>query len=334
MCGRKAIADSELWIRIHNMAYSMAFTEMATIPETVQAQYRLMATTLAERPGMSYNKTPPRLGVWLDYFVAERQDLKRATIQVYQQTGKRLVDHFGAERRIDRIDKVDAAAWHNTLPENLATRAKHARSAKSMFAYAVSLDLIPDNPFKNLRSNAPRKMAEWHYVSERDLHKILAACKTPGWRNFIALMRLGGLRRGEALRLEWGDINADVRTMLVKPEGYEGTKQRLRTVPVVPDLYDILQANHAGERVCDGVGPNNIDRDMRVILKHAGVEPWEKLCHTLRKNLESDWLAKFPPLDVASWLGHSLKVAYDHYHQTTAEVMARATMNCGKDCGK
>lgn len=50
-----------------------------------------------------------------------------------------------------------------------------------------------------------------------------------------------------------------------------------------------------------------------------------KPMHTLRKSLESDWLAKYPIADVAAWLGNSPTVAMKHYHQTVGETMRSVT---------
>src|SRR5690606_34491614 len=48
--------------------------------------------------------------------------------------------------------------------------------------------------------------------------------------------------------------------------------------------------------------------------KRAGIAPYAKWCHTLRKNRESDWMAAgFPFHVVVEWMGHSDEVARQHY---------------------
>jgi hypothetical protein len=73
-----------------------------------------------------------------------------------------------------------------------------------------------------------------------------------------------------------------------------------------------------------GVYGQNYVRDAHVIMRRAGFE-WQKPMHTLRKSLESDWLAKYPIADVAAWLGNSPAVAMKHYHQTVGETMRSVT---------
>lgn len=283
------------------------------------------AIQLAERPGLQYGRTP-KLGAWVEYFYSLRgPEMKPATITVYRQTTDRLLDHFGPDILLDRIDPVDAAGWHATLPKNPATRAKHSRNAKSLFAWAIKMGMLSHNPFRNCRSNPPVKPTEWHYVSIEDTERILKACPSQPWRAFVALMRFAGLRRGEALRLEWRHIDLDKRIITVMPEGYEGTKQRLRVVPIRGELYPVLEHRRENETPAHGVGPNNIDRDFKVILKHAGLKPWTKLFHTLRQNAGRDWWDHHPAPDVARWMGHSLEVAMRHYGSESTLQMKKAT---------
>jgi hypothetical protein len=70
---------------------------------------------------------------------------------------------------------------------------------------------------------------------------------------------------------------------------------------------------------------NNVERDADAIIQRAGLAPWGKPLHTLRKSLESDWLGTHPVLDVTKWLGNSPDVARKHYHQSLPETVRRVT---------
>ncbi len=70
----------------------------------------------------------------------------------------------------------------------------------------------------------------------------------------------------------------------------------------------------------------NLWRDFRVICKRAGIEPYAKWCHTLRKNRESDWMAVgFPFHVVVDWMGHSDEVARQHYLRVNDADLDAAT---------
>jgi len=51
---------------------------------------------------------------------------------------------------------------------------------------------------------------------------------------------------------------------------------------------------------------------VRIITK-AGHESWPRLFQNLRASCETDWVERYPAHAVAKWLGHSPKVAAEHY---------------------
>ncbi len=61
------------------------------------------------------------------------------------------------------------------------------------------------------------------------------------------------------------------------------------------------------------------------------MEPYAKVCPTLRKDCETDWLQTFDVFTVCQWLGHSPAVAQRHYHGAKDEDFQRAS---GKVSGK
>lgn len=60
-------------------------------------------------------------------------------------------------------------------------------------------------------------------------------------------------------------------------------------------------------------------------LTLAGLPRFAKPFHSLRKALESEWLAKHPTMTVCKWLGHHPVVAARHYHQSTDAELAAVT---------
>lgn len=57
----------------------------------------------------------------------------------------------------------------------------------------------------------------------------------------------------------------------------------------------------------------NLRTHLERIIKKAGHEPWPRLLQNLRARCETDWVEKYPSHMVAKWLGHSPKVAAQHY---------------------
>ncbi len=57
----------------------------------------------------------------------------------------------------------------------------------------------------------------------------------------------------------------------------------------------------------------NLRTQMERIITKAGHAPWPRLFQNLRASRETDWVEKYPSHVVAKWLGHSPKVAAQHY---------------------
>lgn len=301
---------------------------------------RIIAKTHAN-PGATANQQRVRLKGWIDEYL-DGANMADSTVAVYEATRVYLVEFFGAEgiiRQIDRNDAARFAAWLRTqtytrgkrtgIPLTEQTVRKHIRNAKSLFHAAHDRDLIPINPFDREASSVLEVDQDWRYVSLEEFERMIDATPSHDRRALLALLRLAGLRRGEALRLRWSDLDWNTRRLTVtNTEGVRTTKKRARVVPMTPRLHEILLAAfEAAEDGADLVAPvndGNLIRTVEGIIRRAGLTPWPKPLHTLRKNCETDWLAEYPIMDVCKWLGHAPGVAFKHYHQTREETMQKA----------
>ena len=62
----------------------------------------------------------------------------------------------------------------------------------------------------------------------------------------------------------------------------------------------------------------NIDRkSAEAINRHAGVELWPRVWHSLQASCESDLAQSFPLAVVTKWLGNTPSVALKHYIDPT-----------------
>jgi integrase len=146
----------------------------------------------------------------------------------------------------------------------------HVRNAKTAFNHAVREDLIMFNPFDRLKGNAPEPDKDWKYVTLEELGRLLDACPGMGWRMLIALCRLAGLRRGEALDLTWSNVGWQKHRLTIIAEK---TGQR-RVTPVEPKLYELLldafdQAENGVEQVC-AISKHCLWRISRLFVSEPG----------------------------------------------------------------
>lgn len=268
-------------------------------------------------------RTPGHAPILADYCAEYLSDKEYApgTIELYTLTIKTLVEHFGPGRQIDAITKADARKWRakiNTDTRSEATVCRFTREAKAIFQQAEDDELIARNPFKKLKTTPPLPDKDWQYVNLELLDRVMDAA-TPSWRLLLALCRLAGLRRGEALRLKWSEIDIQNRILTVKnPQTYQTTKKRTRRVPICPKLHDILfdayMRSEGSIKVIPRIGyPSCMHRGFQALCRRAGVVPWDKWCHTLRKNCETDWQRKLDVAAFTEFFGHSPQVALNHY---------------------
>lgn len=312
--------------------------------EMSKRQAQKVCGDLAESFGIERNRRDvgqsPMLGPWLTTYTKLRTDLCEASLVWHRLVVARLKEHFGDDTRMDKITRAGAdefVAWVSGLKsertgETIAafTAHKYVTVAKEIMGWALRHDAIPINPFDRVRMTAPKLAKAWPYITPDQTQAMIEAAPDHSWQCLIALARFAGLRRGEALRLTWDKIDWDKRIITVQPEGDEiTTKQNQRHPPISPVLYAVLRdafeaAPERAVRVCN-LSNRNIERTMERIIKRAGLEPYAKPLHTLRKCIETDWLATLPVLDVVGWLGNSPDVAAKHYNRTTPETIARVT---------
>lgn len=286
----------------------------------------------------------PKLSEYLARWIDSRTDLAETTLRLHRLSVARLKEFFPRDPRIDTITPADAAdfkTWCSRHTFQTEDRGKYTLSeasvkrhivlAKQVFDQAEAEEVIPRNPFARVKTAQVRSDKQWAYVGADELGRIMEACPTPGHRCLFALARWAGLRLGEAMRLQWADVDLEARTLTVRnPLGKRTTKKRTRVVPIQPRLLEVLREDQrARPRVvggpCDDVTKGNIYRRVEWILERAKVAVYKDPFHTLRRNLLTDWIAEFPPMDVASWLGHDIKVAMEFYHKSKPETMARVT---------
>lgn len=304
---------------------------------------RELAAQHIVKPGSKDAARAPSLGAWLERHDTLTSELAETTRALYTTTGQYLREFFGEGCRLDRINRASAADFRlwlgklktpqrpdadgNPTPISEATVRTHLARAKQIMERAMREDVLTVNPFDREVTKCPPMEHDWRYVTAEELAKLLEAAPSPAWRRLLALCRLAGLRRSEALALTSDCLDGSKRVLTVKPRrGKRTTKERTRTVPICPELWAELKGLDpaAAEPVCP-ISRNNVERALEAIIRRAGLEPWGKPLHTLRKNLVTDWVTKHPVMDVASWLGHDVKVAAEHYHQTRPETIAAVT---------
>ncbi len=275
------------------------------------------------------------VGHLLDQFV-ESATVKPSTMAAYRQTTESLRAFLGEATALTDIDTMDADRWRKSLTETdrlaPATQVKRCIVAKAIFKRAVRWGWLDESPFEHLRGGSQRNPKRASYVSTKTIESVLDACPDARWRAIVGLARYAGLRcPSELTELKWADVAWDQHRLTVRsPKTAQIDGHAVRVVPIAPALMPILQdlydeAEEGEERVVVGLdSATNLRTHMLRILARAGVKPWPRLFHALRASCACDWVDQLPEHVVSSWLGHSPRVAAEHYLQTRDEHFRRA----------
>ena len=249
-----------------------------------QAEGVLMARKSAIFEGTYQRKKkaePNTLESFAKTFLDGKRHLR--TLKKYcQQLDQHLVPHFGA-KPLEAITGQDCLAYYNQrLDTDAAISTVNGEIAclKSLFSDAMRAGLIDVNPAKSIKLLNPNNVRD-RILSPEETARLFGAAD--GMTDFVrplfhALIHTG-MRLGEALELEWSDIEFEHQRIVVRrSKSGEGRKVPLRktladelirwrpnakgTQWVFPARHDAsapMQSIRKGWlRLCDAAGVSNL----------------------------------------------------------------------------
>lgn len=175
-----------------------------------------------------------------------------------------VVERF--RQPIHQIAAGDVASWRTDLKSSGlsdATVNRHVAALSVALRFAVERGYAVANVARGLPRPREAERAV-PFVSDDDVARIVAACPAAdGFRAFVRVLADTGLRRGEALRLAWGDVDLarewrDGDTLLAVGAVVvrESKAKRPRMVPLTPAALDALRSWHAVRGPVPLVGPD------------------------------------------------------------------------------
>jgi len=185
------------------------------------------------------------LGEFLRGFILSRADVKPATLEVWQQPCRNLIQFFGDDKPLRNITSGDCEQfkeWLLTQKLAPATLAKRLSFARTFLHVARKHKLIDENPFAEVKIPTANVSIRQQFIDRDTLERLLSVAN-PTWRTIIALSRIGGLRcPSEVLSLEWRHIDWERNRIIVpspKTDRYDG--KATRTIPLFADLRTYLE---------------------------------------------------------------------------------------------
>ena len=154
-------------------------------------------------------------------------------------------------------------------------------------------------------------------------------------RLFFSLARFGGLRMpSETHNLRWSHLDFDEKTLSILPVK---ANVKRRTMPLWPEIYDlaweefkcwqdsdrsddyVIHRHRTINRDGNSVISTKIVQHMKTVYTKIGLQWFHKPMQNLRTSCENDLRRILPEGQLTEFMGHTVKIAQDHYQKTTPE---------------
>lgn len=158
------------------------------------------------------------LGEWATQWLEHRPDLRARTRELYATVLRRHVLPTLGTTQLGKLTPSQVRAWHTSLSgpngPGQSTAAKAYRLLRAVLNTAVTDELILRNPCQ-VKGAGLERAPERPVATIAQVH-ALAEAMPERWQLLILLAAWCGLRRGELLALQRGDIDLAAGTVAVR----------------------------------------------------------------------------------------------------------------------
>ncbi|MCD5464891.1 site-specific integrase [Lactobacillus delbrueckii subsp. bulgaricus] len=284
--------------------------------------------------------------VWSLWFDSYKGGVKESSANKTLTSYRVHIKPAFGDKMISSIKTATVQLWANNLATKLVNYKVVVRLLGTLFEFAKRLDYCKDNPVKQIimpkATSRPRRDISTNYYNRDELQQFLQAAKEVGSRTYVFFLLLAttGLRKGEALALDWSDIDYDqgkisvTKTLAYGLGGKYGiqppkTKAGIRTVPLTDQMAAVLKDYHSD--LCphlfhtldgDYLRLSKPDQWLQAVYKHDP-DLRQIRIHGFRHTFASLLITADPsikPTDVQAILGHeSIDITMEIYMHATQE---------------
>ena len=202
-----------------------------------EAQSELARLVVAVKSGSFIDSSKITIASYLQSWIdlAEAVSISPKTAERYRQLIERqIIPHLGA-LRLQNLRASHVAAWHNTLLREgrhdgtglCARTVGHAhRVLHKALADAVTREVLLRNP-ASLISSPKLESKEMEILSGNQVQAVLDALRKSEIYPHVVILLSTGIRRGELMGLQWGDVDLDRGKLKIDP-AIEATNKGLR----------------------------------------------------------------------------------------------------------
>lgn len=191
---------------------------------------------------------------------------KATTVEFYENMVTPIISYFGKKKQLAQVSVEDIKKFIRYLNTEGKTKdgTSYSKSTighiykalKSILEYAKRIRYVKENPcdYLSQKDKPHREKKPVDFLTPNEAKTFLQCLESEGifWKTFMNILLFCGLRRGEAVGLQWGDVDKDKMTLTVArnvtadknaPEKYIVTTPKTgvgRTVPLSPKLLMLL----------------------------------------------------------------------------------------------
>ena len=263
---------------------------------------------------------------YAELFLASKKVLVKESTYIRYETIVRnqILPLFG-DRDISSIKIAEIKKWYNywISERSSATAIYIANTFSAIFKEAFYDEAVEKNPFDYIKRPKKKQGGAKPFGTET-IKILIDSAKDEWFKNFLALSFFTGLRTGEAVALQWEDIDFNAQELEVKRSRRYGkditpkTEKSKRIVPIFDELLPYLesQRNLTSDSESDYVflsvngtpfndGNRIRDYHWKKLLEHVEI-PYQRLYDT-RSSFATMMLSsgKFSINHIAQMMGHT-----------------------------
>ena len=282
------------------------------------------------------------------FFEHQALSVKAITIRTAKCKYKNQVEPYFGMIRIDQIDNKMIMNWHRVLIDKGYSNSILDNSQgifKSMLEYGVKCNFLLKNPYTigHVRNKQETKK-EVEVITINDFNKFLDVIESEEHQALYKLLFWVGLRIGEALALQYNDIDFDNNIVRVSKTYNE--KDRICTSPKTRQSNRSIKFNHivkdalfkqytkykrgymfSGEEYvfgyCQGYPYSSVTYWHKRYISLSGLSYFK--IHSLRHSCVSVLISMgVKPLQIAKRMGHSVNMVntvYGHLFQDDDQLI-------------
>ena len=292
--------------RTKSMTYKPKAKSPKQIEKEVQKQAILFEQQCSEQPIQQKIKFADLADEWLA-FETEKGKLKIGSLEVYKGLRERTYNYLGhmyieniTRKVVQKFIFALAKGADGKKPLKQKTQKNYLAFVSNAFTYAVKNEYIKESPCRAIEVTETESEERDPYTLDEEvaLLKKLNEREVPThYKVFFMLLIHLGMRKGEALAIEWKNIDLDAKSVFIRRNSqYRNsrtgvfttlpkTKGSIRCLKLPDEIIDLLPKLTAEqEELKRNVGDNWVEHDCLFTTWNG--EP-------MRPNRPYTWLQKF-----------------------------------------